>query len=224
MCSRAPWASTASRSNTDRLAPALRLTQRDVDVPLAYARCAMCIAWAVPRLPGLPSLSSFALARISIGRLPSWWSAESTGEERDAHLESSSVSSRASRCRTARRVPNSTSDPPLDSISRAMIHALHRDRPSGCARVVSIHSSRMAIRTSCWRQSRARQCPRTLRHRRKRVRKSRGPLPHRAVMALLPQLVDRRSDASIGLRAGSSVEHGDFDALEYAAGKLCVGA
>jgi Arabinose-binding domain of AraC transcription regulator, N-term len=42
-------------------------------------------------------------------------------------------------------------------------------------------------------------------------------LPHRAVMALLQQLVDRSGEPSIGLRAGCSVEHGDFDALEYAA-------
>jgi AraC-like DNA-binding protein len=42
-------------------------------------------------------------------------------------------------------------------------------------------------------------------------------LPHRAVMALLQQLVDRSGDASIGLRAGCGVENGDFDALEYAA-------
>jgi AraC-like DNA-binding protein len=42
-------------------------------------------------------------------------------------------------------------------------------------------------------------------------------LPHRAVMALLQQLVDRSGDPSIGLRAGCSVEIGDFDALEYAA-------
>ena len=39
-------------------------------------------------------------------------------------------------------------------------------------------------------------------------------LPHHAVMALLQQLVDRRSDPSVGLRAGASVEHGDFGALE----------
>jgi AraC-like DNA-binding protein len=42
-------------------------------------------------------------------------------------------------------------------------------------------------------------------------------VPHRAVMALLQQLVDQSGDASIGLRAGSTVEVGDFDALEYAA-------
>ncbi len=42
-------------------------------------------------------------------------------------------------------------------------------------------------------------------------------LPHRAVMALLQQLVDKNGDASIGVHAGCSVEAGDFDALEYAA-------
>lgn len=42
-------------------------------------------------------------------------------------------------------------------------------------------------------------------------------LPHRAVMALLQRLVDSSGDPSIGLRAGCSVEVGDFDALEYAA-------
>jgi AraC-like DNA-binding protein len=42
-------------------------------------------------------------------------------------------------------------------------------------------------------------------------------LPHSAVMALLTQLVRSRGDQAIGLRAGSSMEHGDFDALEYAA-------
>jgi AraC-like DNA-binding protein len=42
-------------------------------------------------------------------------------------------------------------------------------------------------------------------------------LPHRAVMALLQQLVDQSGDVSIGLRAACQVEHGDFDALEYAA-------
>jgi AraC-like DNA-binding protein len=42
-------------------------------------------------------------------------------------------------------------------------------------------------------------------------------LPHRAVMALLQLLVDQGGDPSIGLRAGCSVEDGDFDALEYAA-------
>jgi AraC-like DNA-binding protein len=42
-------------------------------------------------------------------------------------------------------------------------------------------------------------------------------LPHRAVMAILQQLVDRTGDPAIGLRAGCGVENGDFDALEYAA-------
>ncbi len=42
-------------------------------------------------------------------------------------------------------------------------------------------------------------------------------LPHRSVMALLTALVDRTGDRSIGLRAGASVERGDFAALEYAA-------
>jgi AraC-like DNA-binding protein len=42
-------------------------------------------------------------------------------------------------------------------------------------------------------------------------------VPHRAVMGLLQQLVDSSGDASIGLRAGCSVESGDFDALEFAA-------
>jgi AraC-like DNA-binding protein len=42
-------------------------------------------------------------------------------------------------------------------------------------------------------------------------------LPHRAVMTLLQELVSAKNDPSIGLRAGSSVEPGDFDALEYAA-------
>jgi AraC-like DNA-binding protein len=42
-------------------------------------------------------------------------------------------------------------------------------------------------------------------------------LPHRAVMALLQQLVDRSGEPSVGLRAGCGVEIGDFDALEYAA-------
>jgi len=42
-------------------------------------------------------------------------------------------------------------------------------------------------------------------------------LPHRAVMALLQQLVDLSGDPSMGLRAGCGVETGDFDALEYAA-------
>jgi AraC-like DNA-binding protein len=42
-------------------------------------------------------------------------------------------------------------------------------------------------------------------------------LPHRAVMALLQQLVDLSGDAAMGLRAGCGVETGDFDALEYAA-------
>ena len=42
-------------------------------------------------------------------------------------------------------------------------------------------------------------------------------LPHRAVMALLQQLVDSSGDPSIGLRAGCTVEGGDFDVLEYAA-------
>jgi AraC-like DNA-binding protein len=42
-------------------------------------------------------------------------------------------------------------------------------------------------------------------------------VPHRAVMALLQQLVEASGDPSIGVRAGCSVERGDFDALEYAA-------
>ena len=42
-------------------------------------------------------------------------------------------------------------------------------------------------------------------------------LPHRAVMALLEQLVELSGDPSMGLRAGCGVETGDFDALEYAA-------
>ncbi len=42
-------------------------------------------------------------------------------------------------------------------------------------------------------------------------------LPHRTVMILLEQLIARTGDPSIGLRAGRSVEPGDFDALEYAA-------
>ena len=42
-------------------------------------------------------------------------------------------------------------------------------------------------------------------------------LPHRTVMALLKEAVDRTGDRSIGLRAGASVERGDFAALEYAA-------
>jgi AraC-like DNA-binding protein len=42
-------------------------------------------------------------------------------------------------------------------------------------------------------------------------------LPHRTVMALLTGLVERTGDRSIGLRAGASVERGDFAALEYAA-------
>jgi AraC-like DNA-binding protein len=42
-------------------------------------------------------------------------------------------------------------------------------------------------------------------------------LPHGAVMALLERQVERTGDRSIGLRAGSSFEHGDFDALEFAA-------
>ena len=46
-------------------------------------------------------------------------------------------------------------------------------------------------------------------------------LPHRTVMALLKELVARTGDRSIGLRAGASLEHGDFAALEYAASS-CV--
>jgi AraC-like DNA-binding protein len=42
-------------------------------------------------------------------------------------------------------------------------------------------------------------------------------IPHRVVMALLTALVHRTGDRSIGLRAGASVERGDFAALEYAA-------
>jgi AraC-like DNA-binding protein len=42
-------------------------------------------------------------------------------------------------------------------------------------------------------------------------------LPHRAVMELLQRLVDSSGEPSIGLRAGCTVEGGDFDVLEYAA-------
>jgi hypothetical protein len=42
-------------------------------------------------------------------------------------------------------------------------------------------------------------------------------IPHRAAMALLQAQVERTGDRSLGLRAGSSFEHGDFDVLESAA-------
>ena len=42
-------------------------------------------------------------------------------------------------------------------------------------------------------------------------------IPHRAAMALLQAQVERTGDKSLGLRAGSSFEHGDFDVLESAA-------
>ncbi len=42
-------------------------------------------------------------------------------------------------------------------------------------------------------------------------------IPHRAGMALLQRQVERTGDRSLGLRAGSSFEHGDFDVLESAA-------
>ena len=42
-------------------------------------------------------------------------------------------------------------------------------------------------------------------------------IPHRAAMALLQAQVERTGDKGLGLRAGSSFEHGDFDVLESAA-------
>ncbi|HTB78913.1 MAG TPA: AraC family transcriptional regulator [Polyangiaceae bacterium] len=42
-------------------------------------------------------------------------------------------------------------------------------------------------------------------------------LPHRLVMSILEAWVEHTGDESIGLRAGASVEPGDFDAMEYAA-------
>jgi AraC-like DNA-binding protein len=42
-------------------------------------------------------------------------------------------------------------------------------------------------------------------------------IPHRAAMALLQGQVERTGDRALGLRAGSSFEHGDFDVLESAA-------
>ncbi len=42
-------------------------------------------------------------------------------------------------------------------------------------------------------------------------------IPHRAAMALLRGQVERTGDKALGLRAGSSFEHGDFDVLESAA-------
>ena len=42
-------------------------------------------------------------------------------------------------------------------------------------------------------------------------------LPHREAMALLQRQVERTGDKTLGLRAGSSFEHGDFDVLESAA-------
>jgi AraC-like DNA-binding protein len=42
-------------------------------------------------------------------------------------------------------------------------------------------------------------------------------LPHGPAMALLQSQIDRTGDKTLGLRAGSNFEHGDFDVLESAA-------
>jgi len=42
-------------------------------------------------------------------------------------------------------------------------------------------------------------------------------LPHRLLLELLEALVSRTGDEAVGLRAGASVEPGDFDTFEHAA-------